>query len=930
MPRYQPSRIEPKWQAWWEAHGTFATPRLPAGRKLYALDMFPYPSGDGLHVGHPEGYTATDIVSRFERMRGTSVMHPMGFDAFGLPAEEYAIRTGTPPRESTNRNIETFTRQLKMLGFSYDWNRALATTDPEYVRWTQWIFLVLFDTWFDPMQQKGRPIAELPIPPAVAAEGEPAVAKYRDSHRLAYQSEAPVNWCPALGTVLANEEVIGGVSERGGHPVVRIPLRQWMLRITSYADRLEKELEGLDWPASIKKLQCDWIGRSTGAEVDFWVPPAGAAGGSFETWKAARAAAGFPEKPRGDALRIYTTRPDTLYGVTYMVIAPEHPFVDSLATPEQRPAIDAYREAASRKSDLDRTDLAREKTGVFTGSHVIHPLTGRPVPVWVADYVLATYGTGAIMAVPAHDDRDFEFAKTFGLDVITVVEPLDRPARQGELFTGDGRAVNSGPYTGLGTREFMAKVSADLAAAGLGRAAVNYKLRDWLFSRQRFWGEPFPILHELDAAGNPTGVIRAVAESELPVPLPELTDFKPGDTPDPPLSRAGHDWLFVERDGRRYRRETNTMPQWAGSCWYYLRFLDPANTDRFVAPDVERAWMPVDLYIGGAEHAVLHLLYSRFWHKVLYDRGHVSCPEPFGKLVNQGMILGEVEFTGYRAAKGGWVSADKRTEGDTPARLPADQVEKQGEHFVLRDAPNVRVESRAYKMSKSRGNVVNPDQVVRDFGADSLRLYEMFMGPLEATKPWSTTGVSGVRGFLDRCWRLVVDERADEITLAPPVCDDAPTDDQLRELHRTIDKVTKDIQSLSFNTAIARMMEFVNFCTPLDRRPRAILEPFVTILAPFAPHLAEELGELLGKPAPVSLATWPAVEEKWLKDDTVEIPVQIQGKLRGRVVVPAGADAEAMKAAAAADPKIAEQLAGKQIAKVVAVPGRLVNFVLKG
>jgi leucyl-tRNA synthetase len=929
MPRYQPSRIEPTWQAWWEAHGTFTTPRLPAGRKLYALDMFPYPSGDGLHVGHPEGYTATDIVSRFERMRGTSVMHPMGFDAFGLPAEEYAIRTGTPPRESTNRNIETFTRQLKMLGFSYDWGRVVATTDPEYVRWTQWIFLVLFDTWFDLAQQKGRPIADLPIPADVAAAGESAVATYRDSHRLAYQSEAPVNWCPALGTVLANEEVIGGVSERGGHPVVRIPLRQWMLRITAYADRLEKELEGLDWPASIKKLQCDWIGRSTGAEVDFYIPPAGSAGGSFEVWKQARSASGFPEKPGNDVLRIYTTRPDTLYGVTYMVIAPEHPLVDALATPDQQAAIDAYRDAASRKSDLDRTDLAREKTGVFTGSAVIHPLTGQPVPVWVADYVLATYGTGAIMAVPAHDDRDFEFAQTFGLDVIAVVEPLERSVAPGELFTGDGRGVNSGPYTGLGTREFIAKVSADLAAAGLGRAAVNYKLRDWLFSRQRFWGEPFPILHELDAAGNPTGMIRAVDERDLPVPLPELADYKPGDTPDPPLSRSGPEWLFVERDGKRYRRETNTMPQWAGSCWYYLRFLDPANTERFVAPEVERAWMPVDLYIGGAEHAVLHLLYSRFWHKVLYDRGHVSCPEPFGKLVNQGMILGEVEFTGYRSAKGGWVSAGKQAEGDTPARVPADQVEKQGEHFVLRDAPTIRVESRAYKMSKSRGNVVNPDQVVRDFGADSLRLYEMFMGPLEATKPWSTTGVSGVRGFLDRCWRLVVDERADELTLAPQVCDDQPTDDQLRELHRTIDKVTKDIQSLSFNTAIAKMMEFVNFCTPLEQRPRAILEPFVTVLAPFAPHLAEELWKLLGRPAPVSLAAWPAVEEKWLKDDTVEIPVQIQGKLRGRVVVPADTDADAMKAAAAADPKIAELLAGKQIVKVVAVPGRLVNFVVK-
>ena len=931
MPRYQPSRIEPKWQAWWDSHDTFATPRLPGPRKSYVLDMFPYPSGDGLHVGHPEGYTATDIFSRFERMRGTSVMHPMGFDAFGLPAEEHAIRTGTPPRESTQRNIDTFRRQLKMLGFSYDWSRELATTDPGYVRWTQWIFLVLFDTWFDPAAQKGRPIADLPVPEAVSAAGPDAVAKYRDTHRLAYQSEAPVNWCPALGTVLANEEVIGGVSERGGHPVVRIPLRQWMLRITAYADRLEHELEGLDWPASIKKLQCDWIGRSTGAEVDFFIAPAGAAGEAFVRWQRARAADGLPGKPGSDVLRVYTTRPDTLYGVTCMVIAPEHPLVESLTTDGQRDAIRGYCEAASRKSDLDRTDLGREKTGVFTGSFVIHPLTCQPVPVWVADYVLATYGTGAIMAVPAHDDRDFEFAQTFGLEVVRVVEPAHGAAAAGDsLFTGAGRAIASGPYTGLATEEFSARVSEDLAAAGLGRAAVNYKLRDWLFSRQRFWGEPFPILHELDAAGRPTGIIRAVDECELPVNLPSLTDFKPGDTPDPPLSRSGPEWLFVELDGKRYRRETNTMPQWAGSCWYFLRFLDPKNDRQFVDPEIEKAWMPVDLYVGGAEHAVLHLLYSRFWHKVLYDRGHVSCPEPFGKLVNQGMILGEVEFTGYRRAAGGWVSAGQQQADDIAARVPADQVEKQGEHFVLRDAPNIRVESRAYKMSKSRGNVVNPDQIVRDFGADSLRLYEMFMGPLEATKPWSTTGVGGVRGFLDRCWRLVVDDRAEEITLAPQVCADVPTADQLRELHRLIDKVTRDIQALSFNTAIARMMEFVNFCTPLDRRPRAILEPFVAVLAPFAPHLAEELWEILGRPAPVSLAAWPGVDERWLKDDTVEIPVQVQGKLRGRVTVPADADADALQAAAAADPKIAELLAGKQILKIVAVPGRLINFVVKG
>ena len=933
MPRYQPSQIESKWQEWWDRHGTFATPRLPGKAKTYVLDMFPYPSGDGLHVGHPEGYTATDIVARFERMRGASVMHPMGFDAFGLPAEEHAIRTGTPPRESTDRNIETFRRQLRMLGFSYDWTREVATTDPEYVRWTQWIFLLLFDTWFDAAAQKGRPIADLPIPDTVAAAGDRAIAAYRDEHRLAYQSEAPVNWCPALGTVLANEEVIGGVSERGGHPVVRIPLRQWMLRITAYADRLDHGLDELDWPASIKKLQRDWIGRSTGAEVDFFLPPAAVGGSSdeaFLSWKSRRAATGFPAKPGDDVLRIYTTRPDTLYGVTYMVIAPEHPLVDALVTAAQRPAIDAYREAAARKSDLDRTDLSRVKTGVFSGSSVIHPLSGRPIPVWVADYVLASYGTGAIMAVPAHDDRDHAFADTFGLAKITVVVPPDDQADRGEgLFTGDGVAVESGPYTGLDTRSFIARVSQDLEAAGLGRPAVNYKLRDWLFSRQRFWGEPFPILHELDAQGRPTGAIRPVDEAELPVSLPHLSDFKPGETAEPPLSRSPAEWLYVERDGRRYRRETNTMPQWAGSCWYYLRFLDPHNTGRFVDPEVERAWMPVDLYVGGAEHAVLHLLYSRFWHKVLYDRGHVSSPEPSGKLVNQGMILGEMEFTGYRSAKGGWVTAGRQTDADSPVRVSADQVEKQGEHFVLRDAPLIRVESRAYKMSKSRGNVVNPDAVVREHGADSLRLYEMFMGPLEATKPWSTTGVGGVRGFLDRCWRLVVDERADRPTLDARVVDTPPDDDQLRELHRTVDKVTKDIRSLSFNTAIARMMEFVNFCTPLDRRPRAILEPFVTILSPFAPHLAEELWEILGRRPPVSLHAWPTVDERWLRDETVEIPVQVQGKLRGRVTVPADADAEAMRAVAEADPRIAELLVGKTIVKVVAVPGRLVNFVVR-
>ena len=934
MPKYNPSVIEPKWQIWWDEHKTFRSPRLPNGKKAYILDMFPYPSGDGLHVGHPEGYTATDIVSRFERMRGSSVVHPMGFDAFGLPAEEHAIRTGTPPRESTERNITTFKRQLKMLGFSYDWERETSTTDPDFVHWTQWIFLLLYDTWFDFDQQKGRPISELPIPKNVQESGEEAVNAYRDDHRLAYQSEAPVNWCPELGTVLANEEVIGGLSERGGHPVVRLPLRQWMLRITAYADRLGAELDGLDWPESIKKLQRDWIGRSTGAEVDFFLPTPGSSDEdskkAFLNWKSCRENNGYPLKVPTDCLRIYTTRPDTLFGVSCMVIAPEHPLRSRLTSPSEANVVNEYCEAACRKSDLDRTDLAQEKTGVFTGSYCIHPLTGESVPIWVADYVLASYGTGAIMSVPAHDSRDFEFAQTFKLNIVSVVEPIDAPpAEDDKLFTGYGKAIASGPYTGMRSEAFIEKVAKDLFDQGLGRPATNYKLRDWLFSRQRFWGEPFPILHELDESGEPTGVVRPLEPHELPVPLPELDDFQPGDTPDPPLSRASDDWLYVKRDGKIYRRETNTMPQWAGSCWYYLRFLDPKNHEQFIDPEIEKAWMPVDLYVGGAEHAVLHLLYSRFWHKVLYDRGYVSTVEPFARLVNQGMILGEVEFTGYRGSSGGWVSAGQQSSSDIPMKVSGEHVEKQGENFVLRDAPHIRVESRAYKMSKSRGNVVNPDEIVRDFGADALRLYEMFMGPLEATKPWSTSGVGGVRNFLDRCWRLVVDEGAEVIQLASQVTEQKPTDEQMRAVHRMLDKVTSDIESLSFNTAIAKMMEFVNFATPLKERPREMLSLFVSVLSPFAPHLAEELWTVLGNKSPVSLATWPSVESRWLKDETVEIPVQVQGKLRARITVPTGTNAVGLEAAASADPKIVSLLSGKTIVKVVAIPGRMVNFVIK-
>jgi leucyl-tRNA synthetase len=757
MPRYSPAEIEPKWQHYWQSNCTFACPRLPKGKKIYVLDMFPYPSGAGLHVGHPEGYTATDIVCRYRRNRGYSVLHPMGWDAFGLPAEQHAKKTGTHPRTTTESNINNFRRQLKMLGFSYDWDRELATTDVAYFRWTQFIFLVLFDTWFDAQQQKGRPIAELPIPDEVAEQGPEEIDRYRDEHRLAYQIEAPVNWCPALGTVLANEEVIGGLSERGNHPVVRMPLRQWMLRITAYADRLENDLAGLDWSESIKMLQRNWIGRSTGAEVDFFIGTVVDADGKpsqreYEGWRRDRELAGYPGKPDEQVLRIYTTRPDTLFGATYMVIAPEHPFVERLTAPEQAEAVRAYCDKAARKSDLDRTDLSKDKTGVFTGSCAINPVTGQAMPVWVADYVLISYGTGAIMAVPGHDMRDFEFAVKFKLPIKPVVMPPDAWLLQHgggssdtsalraryladvggfpEGFIGEGHAVNSGPYDGLPTVEVKVRIAADLDKKGLGRGAVNYKLRDWLFSRQHFWGEPFPILRELDEHGQPNGRLRALKPADLPLDLPEMMKFDAAhDRPEPPLDKAPDSWLYVTLDGKRYKRETNTMPQWAGSCWYYLRFLDPKNTETLVDPELESAWMPVDLYVGGAEHAVLHLLYARFWHKVLYDRGYVSMVEPFQKLVNQGMILGETEYTGHRTAAGEWVTSaevtedadgkpiTKRTREPLEAvSLKPEEVTKQGEVFVLKANNAIRIESQAHKMSKARGNVVNPDEVVKDYG----------------------------------------------------------------------------------------------------------------------------------------------------------------------------------------------------------------------
>jgi leucyl-tRNA synthetase len=844
---YNFGQIEKKWQAFWEKRKTFKAEDCDASRpKYYVLDMFPYPSGEGLHVGHPEGYTASDIVARYKRMRGFNVLHPFGWDAFGLPAEQHAIKTGTDPALTTARNITNMRRQTKSLGFSYDWDREVATTDPEYYKWTQWIFLKLFNSYFDESRQKARPIEELPIPEGLSEDER---RRFVDDRRLAYQADVPVNWCPALGTVLANEEVVGGVSERGGYPVVRRPMRQWMLRITKYADRLLEDLAEVDWPESIKKLQIDWIGRSVGAEVCFKID-------------------------RHDRdLWVFTTRPDTLFGATYMVIAPEHPFVDAITTPAQKAAVKEYCEAAARKSDLDRTDLAKEKTGVFTGAHAINPVNDEKIPIWISDYVLISYGTGAIMAVPGHDDRDFEFAKKFELPIIPVVEPPDphdaELVRRGALcFTGNGRAINSGPFNGLPTPEFKEKITAWLAERGQGRKAVNYKLRDWLFSRQRYWGEPFPILHTEDER------VIGLSENELPLRLPEVADYRPPGTGESPLAKAT-DWVNVTLpDGTKAKRETNTMPQWAGSCWYYLRYLDPKNPQRGWDPAKEKCWMPVDLYIGGAEHAVLHLLYSRFWHKFLYDLGYVSTKEPFHKLINQGMILGE--------------------DGQ--------------------------------KMSKSRGNVVNPDTVIEEYGADSMRLYEMFMGPLEAIKPWSMRDMQGVSRFLQKAWRMVVDEEAGQ--LAAAVKEAEPDEETARLLHQTIRKVGSDIETFGFNTAISAMMIFVNHLAKQEVRPRSVVESFILLLAPFAPHIAEELWQRLGHQESLAYQPWPKYEEEIAREKQIEVPVQINGKVRDRMLVPADASEEQVKATALASEKVVAALAGKAPRKVIVVKGKMVSVVV--
>ena len=882
---YDHLAVEARWQKYWLENETFKAVRRQGRPKCYVLDMFPYPSGSGLHVGHPEGYTATDIVARYQRMRGVDVLHPMGWDAFGLPAEQHAINTGTHPAATTAENIEIFRRQLQMLGFAYDWSREVNTTDPDYVRWTQWIFLKLFE--------KG----------------------------LAYQAEIPVNWCPELGTVLANEEVVDGKSERGGFPVVRQPLRQWQLRITAYADRLASELEDLDWPET-KQKQRDWIGRSEGAEVD------------------------FPLIDRDDALRVYTTRPDTLFGATYMVIAPDHRLTLELTSADRRAEVEAYVEAAKRKSDLERTALSKEKTGVFIGAYARNPLNQERIPIYTADYVLGAYGTGAIMSVPAHDERDFEFAQQFDLPIVEVVSPDG--ALHDELdaaFVGDGIAVRSAQFDGQPTEEMKLNIVRFLEDQGIGRAKVNYKLRDWVFSRQRYWGEPIPIYFPVQTDGDPrNGADFAIDysrpipldESELPLPLPELEDYQPGD-PQGPLARA-LEWRFFQRDGKWFARETNTMPQWAGSCWYYLRYLDPGNTARIFDPKAYDDWMPVDLYVGGAEHAVLHLLYARFWHKVLHDIGVVKHPEPFRKLVHQGMILGmayrwyavlDEQGTMVRALGGDDEGVEHdREAGEYRLRESGERVEPRFllEHAAaIRDGRpvhpehGVRLVPVAEKMSKSRGNVVNPDQVVREHGADSLRVYEMFMGPLEQVKPWQTTGIQGVRRFLDRVHSVGTRGLSDA----------APDDETARLLHRTVKKVGEDIEQLRLNTAVSAMMILVNHLAGLEQPPREAVEKLLMILSPFAPHLAEELWVQAGGEPSIADQPWPEHDEALCRDDVIEMAVQVNGKVRGRVTL--GRDAAEADAVTAAmgDPNVARFAEGKTLRKVVYVPGRIVNLILR-
>ena len=900
---YDHVAIEGKWQKYWLENKTFKTTTGASGGKpkFYCLDMFPYPSGAGLHVGHPEGYTATDMLCRYKRMKGFEVLHPMGWDAFGLPAEQYAVETGTHPAITTKKNVDRFREQIRSLGFSYDWDREVNTTDPKYYKWTQWIFEQLY--------KKG----------------------------LAYVAEVPVNWCPALGTVLANEEVIDGRSERGNHPVIRRPMRQWMLKITEYAERLLKDLDKLDWPEGIKEMQRNWIGKSTGALVEFGVKCEGETSESSGTSgdEATSHLSHFSHMSHSshlshDRITVYTTRCDTLFGATYMVLSPEHALVAKWledGTIKNADEVKAYQKKAASKSDLERTELNKEKTGVrLAGVEGVNPVNGEALPIFISDYVLASYGTGAIMAVPAHDERDFDFAKVFGLPIYQVVAPAGAagapadgqdtarvPYTGSEAFTdiATGVMVNSGFLNGLSVEEARPAMIKWLEEKGVGRAKTQYKLRDWLFSRQRYWGEPFPVIHWED------GTQSLVDESDLPLTLPELEDYKPTGTGEPPLAKASA-WVNVTdpKTGKKGTRETNTMPQWAGSCWYYLRYIDPHNDKCFADPELLKKWLPVDLYVGGAEHAVLHLLYARFWHKVLFDLGLVPTDEPFQKLVNQGMILGMA----YKNKRGVLIPMDRVVWKDGKPWGPK-ELDEEGE---TSDADLEELTEFPAKMSKSLKNVVNPDDVVREYGADSLRLYEMFMGPLQAVKPWSTKGVEGVYRFLKRACRLVSET---------PVADRPMTKAEAKTLAAMVKKVGEDLETMNFNTAISAMMVFVNEAEVHGKGgnglPREFLEKFVLCLSPFAPHLGEELWQVLGHGGTLAYEPWPEYDASALVEDEIEIPVQVLGKLRARIRVPAGADAAAMEAAARASADVQKHLDGKTVVKVICVPKRMVNFVVK-
>lgn len=882
---YRFTEIERKWQEYWEENKTFRTVDDFSKPKFYILDMFPYPSGAGLHVGHPEGYTATDIVARFKRMNGLNVLHPMGWDAFGLPAEQYALQTGTHPAITTGKNCDNFRRQIKSLGLGYDWDREINTTDPAYFKWTQWIFARLFNTWFDEKIQKGRPINELEVPAEIQAEGKGAVNAYISGKRLAYYDSASVWWCPTDRIVCANEEVLAdGTHEKCGHPVEKKNLKQWMLRIPVYAERLLEGLEGLDWPEGVKDMQRNWIGKSHGAEV------------------------GFELIGMEESLRVFTTRPDTLFGATYMVVAPEHPLLELIKTGSQVDEVDKYVKASALKSELDRTDLSKEKTGVFTGRYALNPVSGEKIPVWVADYVLMGYGTGAIMAVPAHDSRDFEFASKFGLEIRCIMDPREaEPALREKVLNGKACWTEDGIYLassnpgkgisidGMNKAEGIETITKWLVDHSMGNSAVNYKIRDWLFSRQRYWGEPFPVIHWED------GEISVLDDSELPLELPELNVFQPGENGESPLANA-EEWLTVtDASGRKGRRETNTMPQWAGSCWYYLRYIDPKNDQEPFSKAKENYWMPVDLYIGGAEHAVLHLLYSRFWHKVLFDLGIVSTDEPYLKLFNQGMILAFA----YESASG--------------AKVPSDQVEeREGKYYSLETGEELR--QIVAKMSKSLKNVVNPDDVVAAFGADSLRLYEMFLGPLDAVKPWVENGVKGVFNFLNKTFKFFADDSHYIGGEEDP--------EILKSLHQTIKKVGEDIENLHFNTAISQMMIFTNLVARKGKVTRETAREFIRVLSPFAPHLSEEIWSKLGGGASVSHENWPKYDERYLVRENVEYPVMINGKLRFKLNVPAGTEASELERMALEHETAIKWTGGNSPRKVIVVPGKIINIVV--